>query len=58
VAVVVNDFEVVPETPPPAQQQQQQALTPPPETPPASVASEVDRALRLLHDRARRLRAD
>jgi hypothetical protein len=57
VAVVVNDFEVVPESPPPAQQQQQ-ALTPPPETPPASVASEVDRALRLLHDRARRLRAD
>jgi hypothetical protein len=51
-AVVVNEFEVVP--------QPAKAAAPPPAaaTPPPAPADELERKLQLLHDRALRLRAD
>lgn len=54
-AVVVNEFEVVPEA---AKPPEPAAPAPPAEAPRPSVAAEVERTLRTLQDRALRLRAD
>lgn len=54
-AVVINDFEVVPAPPPP----QSQAAPPPGQAKPAPArqAAELERQLRRRHERAARIRA-
>jgi hypothetical protein len=54
-AVVVNEFEVVPEA---AKPREPAAPAPAAEAPHTSVAAEVERTLRTLQERALRLRAD
>lgn len=54
-SVIVNEWEVVPEPAPPVGGPKP---PPPPEAPPASSQADLERALRLAHERALRLVAD
>jgi hypothetical protein len=55
VSVVINEWEVVPEAAPPAGGPKP---PPAPEAPPASSSTDLERTLKMLVERAQRLRAD